>query len=271
MGNAMINIIFNLVTSVLFIPFIKPFAKLIQHIISEQEQVYPLEILKYPLHKEERRYDEDMANISLKALQDDKNYLVGQVLEYISSIWDIDINRIQHNDMTEEILDHRTKFNNEEHRELYEEIIDQLDTIFAYMHLLSSVQLEYDDRQELIVLQKQFISLSNACKATENIREYIDIMRGSTDKALARIHDELLHHIVEINKAVSSLITNNNTTKNDNLAHLVQEMTSYHDSILSHVSPFMKDGNIGEMDLSSLINLTRELSDGYKDIMKTIT
>lgn len=265
MGNAMINIIFNIVTSLLFVPFIKPFAKLVQRIIPEKEQVYPLEILKYPLHKQERRYDEDIAAISLNALEDDRKYLIGQVLEYVSSIRGIDMARIQNNQSNALIFKHMKKFDNEEHKELYEEIKDQLDTIFAYMNQLWSFDLDHDDRQELWVLQKQFISLSNAGKATKNIREDIEIIRNNTHPALEAIYYELADQLIQINRIVHTVLSWT-PDQAEAFTTLIQQVASYRDNILTHVAPHIIQGNVGEMDVSSLINMTREITDGYKDI-----
>gem|GEM_PF-6177756 len=79
--------IFNFTTSLVFVPFLGLFTKLIKWLIPEQKQEFPLQILNVSLSSQEKTYDSDIATVALKALEDDKKYMTRQALEYISSIW----------------------------------------------------------------------------------------------------------------------------------------------------------------------------------------
>ncbi|AKH33157.1 Na+/Pi-cotransporter [candidate division SR1 bacterium Aalborg_AAW-1] len=265
-GNAIINFVFNLITSIAFIPFLGLFTKLIQRVIPEKEEIYPLQIIQHPLHKEQTKYDDDMATLSINALETDKKYLIGQVLEYISSIWGIDTHRIRNQEPNAAVLNNMIKFDNEQHRELYQEIKEQLDTVFAYINQLSLSDLDAANRQKLMLLQKQFISLSNACKATENVRENIQTVKNSLDKKLSIIAYEMIDHIIAINKGVYSIIDGTSYDDTQSLSETIREVSSYRDDILNHIAPYIVKGNVGDMDISSLVNMSREVTDGYKDI-----
>ena len=265
-GNAIINFVFNLTTSIAFIPFLGLFAKLIQTIIPEKEEVYPLQILHQPLNTEKKKYDDDMAALSLAALETDKKYLTGQVLEYISTIWGIDTHRIRNQEPDAAVLHKLLKFDNEQHKEHYQDIKDQLDAIFVYINQLSLSDLDADDRQELMLLQKQFISLSNACKSTENVRENIETVKNSLDKKLSVIAYEMIDHVIDMNKAVYAQIDGTVYDDGKSLAETIRDVSHYRDDILNHIAPYVVKGNVGDMDISSLVNMLREITDGYKDI-----
>lgn len=44
----------------------------------------------------------------------------------------------------------------------------------------------------------------------------------------------------------------------------------YRDDILTTIAPHIHKGNLGEIDISSLVNMVRELSDGFIDITQTL-
>ena len=52
---------------------------------------------------------------------------------------------------------------------------------------------------------------------------------------------------------------------------VINTMKYYRNNIISHVAPYVKNGNVGDMDVSSLVNMTGELTDGIKDIAKIIS
>lgn len=113
MGNAMINFIFNLTTSVLFIPILKQFTRCITKIIPTKEEHYDLAILEHPLDTEEKKQDRDRAAVLLTALAQDKIQLTTQALQYISLIWGINTVRIEHNEPHAAIIDNLIPFDNE--------------------------------------------------------------------------------------------------------------------------------------------------------------
>jgi hypothetical protein len=47
-------------------------------------------------------------------------------------------------------------------------------------------------------------------------------------------------------------------------------MRSYRNNILSHIAPYITHGNVGDMDVSSLVNMNGELTDCIKDISKVL-
>jgi hypothetical protein len=47
-------------------------------------------------------------------------------------------------------------------------------------------------------------------------------------------------------------------------------MRSYRNNILSHVAPYMTNGNVWDMDVSSLVNMNWEITDCIKDVAKVI-
>lgn len=187
-------------------------------------------------------------------------------MEYISTIWGIDTNRIRNQEPDAAILNKLLKFDNEQHREHYQDIKDQLDTIFAYINQLSLSDLQAQDRQKLMLLQKQFISLSNACKSTENVRENIQTVKNSLDKKLSIIAYEMIDHVIDINKAVYAQLDGISYNDPKSVPETIREVSEYRDNMLNHIAPYIVKGNVGDMDISSLVNMSREITDGYKDI-----
>ena len=129
-----------------------------------------------------------------------------QALEYISLIWGLDTNRIEQDEPHASVIDNLVKFDNELHRSLYGSFKNQLDIIFSYIQNTAAMDLDKDDREKLNKLLYGFIGLSNACKATENIRENISTLRDALDPHVRTIYYELMDIIIRMNKAVYSSI-----------------------------------------------------------------
>ena len=87
MGNAVINLVFNATTSLVFVPFLPWFARLIQKIIPERKAVFPLQILDNPIGLPNDKYDDDKISIIINAIDHDKKHLTRETLQYISLIW----------------------------------------------------------------------------------------------------------------------------------------------------------------------------------------
>ena len=47
-------------------------------------------------------------------------------------------------------------------------------------------------------------------------------------------------------------------------------MKQYRNTILTHVAPYVINGNVGDMDVSSLVNMTGELNDCVKSIERAL-
>lgn len=269
-GNAIINFIFNFTTSLAFVPFLKPFTRLITWVIPHKDEHYDLDILQHPLALDEQKYDTDTASVALDALDVDKKYLTRQALEYISMIWGIDSSRIEHDEPQASIIDNLIKFDNELHRAMYTKVKQQLDLIFAYIQSLQSKELTSDDRQELDNYTLSFISLSNAIKATENIRENISTLREALDPHLRTLYYELLDIVISLNKAVYTSIGRTPLKVPCTIDTVVDAMILYRNNLLTHISPYVIKGNVGDMDVSSLVNMTGELVDCVKDMEKSL-
>ncbi len=270
LGIAIINAVFSTITSLLFIPILPWFTKIIQKLVPEKHDDYPLQIFQVPLDKQEQRYNEDIASISLAALEQDKNHIVWQVMLYISSIRGINSQLIQENFSKKEIRKNTITINAETHKKLYDDITEQLDALFAYINKLSHTSLDHDDREELIKLQQQFINLSNAFQATESIKEHITIIKHSSDTTLKEVQHEIMNLIISLNRVVNTILSDKKLKKKEALKEIIHEVNIYRDNILDRVAPFLHKGDIGELDVSSLVNVTRELADEFKDIASAL-
>jgi phosphate:Na+ symporter len=270
MGNAMINFIFNITTSLLFVPILKQFTRCITKIIPTKVEHYDLDILEQPISSEGKKYDSDNAAIALEALDHDKKHLTRQSLEYISLIWGVETRRIENNEPHAWVIDNLITFNNESHRKMYTWLHNQFDIIFAYIQQLSMIDLDVDDRKTLNKQLEGFIWLSSACKDIENIRENINMLREAIDPHVRIIYYELLDIILRTNRAIYSHIWRNPIQDHEDISTVLEDMRTYRNNILSHVAPYVVNGNVGDMDVSSLVNMNGEITDCIKDIAKAV-
>lgn len=270
MGNAIINLVFNATTSLAFVPFLWWFAKLIQKIIPEKQATFPLQILDNPIGLPDDKYDNDKTSVLLWALDHDKKHLTRETLKYISLIWWVDTNRIENNEPHASVIDNLIKFDNELHRTMYDSLKDQFDIVFAYMQQVSNLDLDKEERKQFTELLDGFIGLSNGAKCIENIRENINSLRDSIDPHARIIYYELLDIILRTNRAVYSHIWRNPIQEREDITTVLENMRSYRNNILSHVAPYMKNGNVWDMDVSSLVNMNGEITDCIKDLAKVI-
>ena len=270
MWNAIINLVFNATTSLAFIPFLSPFVRLIQTIIPEKQAVFPLQILDNPIWLPDDKYDNDKTAVLITSLKHDQDYLTKETLHYISFIWWIDILRIQNDEPHASVVRHLIPFDNEIHRKMYESLKEQFDIIFAYMQQVWNLDLDNDERQKFTKLLNGYIGLSNAAKAIENIRENINSLRDSIDPHVHVIYSELLDIIIRTNRSVSSHISKKQSKTPEHIGTLIEDMRLYRNNILSHVAPYVVNGNVWDMDVSSLVNMNGEITDCIKDLSKVI-
>lgn len=267
MGNAMINFIFNLTTSLAFIPFLKLFTRLITWLIPYHKEQYPLHILQYNLpNTTEQKYDADTANIWLQALDDDHKYMTRQALEYISMIWGLDTQRIENNENSASVLDNLIKFDNEVHRKLYLLFKNQMDIVLSSIQTIAWLDLSSEDRVRTQVLLNRFIALSNACKSIENIRENISTLRDNLDSKVRTLYYEMLEIVIMFNRSVYSYHSRTPMLGAQDIADVVRIAKDYRNTILTHVAPMIHQGNIGDVDVSTLVNMTGELVDCVKSL-----
>jgi hypothetical protein len=73
-----------------------------------------------------------------------------------------------------------------------------------------------------------------------------------------------------MNKAVYTKIGRIPLEQAQDINIVVEEMRSYRNNMLSHVAPYIVNGNVGDIDVSSLVNMNGELTDCIKDIAKAI-
>lgn len=113
--------------------------------------------------------------------------------------------------------------------------------------------------------------MSNACKDIESIREDINILRDAIDPNMRRIYYELIDIIIKINKATYAQLGKDMGEHTISIHDVLDEMKIYRNNVLSHIAPHVINGNLGDMDVSSLVNMNGEISDCIKDISKAIT
>lgn len=268
-GIAVINAVFSTFTSLIFVPILPRFTRLVQCIVPLKNEHYPLRILANPLSREEQRYSKDIANIALDALHHDKLYITKLIGEYTANLRWINYRLIQSNAKKEDILHHTISVDSEKQQSFYYTVIEQLDEIFSYINKLNQFDLEWDDRSMLHHLQEDFVMLSNACQSAENKKEHITIMRHSADKNLIKVKKDILHYVIRLEKLIY-YTWNKKEKYQKSLKKLLADVYDYRDTILTKVSPYMKSWDLWELDISSLVNLTRELADQCRDIIHVL-
>ncbi len=270
MWNAIINFVFNLTTSLIFVPFLRQFTRLITWIIPDKQEEYPLSIISTPLNSEDQKYDSDIASIALTALRNDKKYIVRQTLEYVSTIRGIDSNRIEHNESDDSIFNNLIPFDNELHRKLYDEVTEELDLILNYCQLLSEKDLDNEDRARLTEIMLSFLSLTQSLKSIKNIRENIVTIRGSLDQNVRTVYYEILAFVTNFNRTVYAMINNISQENPTNIIEVLWQIEAYNTNLLAHTASMVRKGNIGDLDLSSLVNVCSEMLQCCTQIEKAI-
>ena len=76
--------------------------------------------------------------------------------------------------------------------------------------------------------------------------------------------------IISLNRVVNTILSDKKLKKKEALKEIIHEVNIYRDNILDRVAPFLHKGDIGELDVSSLVNVTRELADEFKDIASAL-
>jgi hypothetical protein len=149
---------------------------------------------------------------------------------------------------------------------MYAKFKNQLDLVLSYIQQLSTLELDTEDRAQIRPLRERAIGLSGACKSIENIRENIHTLRDALDPNLKKIYYELMDMVIRLNKSIYHHIGRTPIKNAEDIDTVIDDMRNYRNNILNHVAPYVINGNVGDMDLSSLVNLTTELTESMKNM-----
>lgn len=190
----MINLVFNAITAIAFIPFIGGFTRLIQWIIPEKETVFPLKIIDLPLTTDTVS---EQTFVALAALQEDKKTIFRQVLEHMASHWNLDSARIERGEAIESILKYRISIDSEDYEKRYQYCKDQFDLVLSYLQQLVMLAPE-KERSEVLLLQQQYLALYSAFQASEDTRETIHMIVNSIEPSIKKLTQDIQTNVVEL-------------------------------------------------------------------------
>lgn len=252
LSNAVLAVVYNLVTCVIFWFFLKPFTKLVIRCVPDKKDT------SNALHIDsiEANLDnESFFGPALLALQEDLKTLVHKGHEYITEIHGIplkEISWVEYN--LESILAKRLDRNKAQHISHYEETKKIADKLIIVCTRLKQFKMDSVASKQLHNIETAIYSTLKSMKAIKNIhRDLIDLREAIDDQTIS-IYEKLVNTQIEISRHLSS-IHEEKESNYEQLIMAVELLKKQHQNFISEVSWLAVKWQLKEIGITTLINV----------------
>lgn len=252
LSNAVLAVVYNLVTCILFWFFLKPFTKLVIWCVPDKKDT------THQLHTESienNLTNESFVNPALLALQEDLKTLIHFWHEYITSIHWLplkEIGAIEYD--LEKIRTKRHDWNKQEHIKLYEETKTIADKLISICTRLKQFKMEHTNAKELHNIETAIYATLKSIKAIKNIhRDFIDL-RESVDEQTISMYEKFVSVQIGISRHLSTI--HEDTESNyEQLIMAVDLLKKHHQSFIKQISLLVTEKQLKEVSITTLINV----------------
>ena len=250
LSNAVLAVVYNVVTCVIFWFFLKPFTKLVMRCVPDKKDVSSalnvenIEII-----------NQSFVNPTLLALQEDLKTLVQHGHTYITAIHWLPLHAVASLDYDpEKIRAARTEWNKQEHIKLYEETKKIADTLIMAATRIKQFKIEPTNAKQLHNIETAIYATLKAIKAIKNIHRDLIDLREAVDKETITLYDRFVNAQIEISRHIVSV----EGEKESNYEHLIlaiELLKKHHQTFIKEVSSLATQGQLKEVGITTLINV----------------
>jgi phosphate:Na+ symporter len=252
LSNAVLAVVYNVFTCVIFGLVLKPFTKLVIRAVPDKKDTTP----KLHIESVEKNLtNASFVNPALLALQEDCKNLVYKGHEYVTFINGLTINTM--NDQTktpQDSINARIEWNKQTHITMYETTREIAEKLLIIATRIKQFTMEATNAKLLHNIETTVYSTLKAMKAIKNIhRDMIDL-REAVDPTSKDLYTKFL----EAQGAMSRHLAFVKTDLTSNYEHLIQAvqiLKKHHATIIQEITTAATQGKLKEIGMATMINV----------------
>lgn len=252
LSNAVLAVVYNVVTCVIFWFFLKPFTRLVTRCVPDKKD------LTNSLHVENIQgnlRNGSFVNPTLLALHEDSKLLLRTSHHYISYIYGISHKQLEAKEFSKETV-RATPINREkqEHIKLYEQSKKIADTLLLVCARCKQFKMDPANAKQLHNIETTIYSTLKAIKAIKNIRRDLIDLREATEPASISLYNQCVLTQIDIGRHLIN-IHDDKADIYEELILAVELLKKHHAAFISEVSRLAIGGELKEISMTTLINV----------------
>lgn len=270
MGNAILNIVFNASTAILFGFFLAPFTKMVEWFVPIKQDDIRLRIEQAQMSK--KWIDFSLAQVY--ALHEDSKMLINQVFAYNSSAFGFDRKILTDKASTiEDILNKTISWNNKEQVIQYDKLKHTSDIMLEYLLPAKTQKLHSKDRILLDQIEATIYANTQSAKSIKNICQDIQDISSSKNKTMKVLAKKILSTAAVFYKHVANIIDKDYDKKNfeeltESLRNIKKDHQHFIGYLTEEITSKLSKEELEELNIPTLLNLDQYL---YQSAKKLVT
>jgi phosphate:Na+ symporter len=252
LSNAVLAVVYNLFTCIIFGLVLKPFTKLVIWCVPDKKE----SITKLRIESVENNLNnEAFVNPAILALQEDAKTLVAVGHTYVAYINGLSIETI--GDKTLEkwaILNKRLEWNKQNHIAMYQKTKEIADKLLIITLRLKQFTLEKTNAKLLHNIETTIYSTLKSIKAIKNIhrdmidfRESIDVQTNAQYSKFLDAQIQISRHLMHVNSDASS--------NYEHMIHAMWLLKQHHQTIIQEMVTAANEGRLKEIGMTTMVNI----------------
>lgn len=272
MGNAVLNIVFNASTAILFGFFLVPFTKLVLSIMpnikSKGQEIPSLKTTTLPALGS----DTTINQAAVYALVDDSKLLCQQTLHYLTYALNIDSDYLEKNNFDQtSLMKHEHKREKSEHQQQYETARETANTLYEFVLQLRPYSLPTSDAKALKHTEESIEACLRSLKSIKNIYHDLQDLAKSSSQSSKKLYIQSRFKVASIAKHLFDIIDNSYTEEDfEEVRQALNELDSFHTGFEHYLSEMVNDGEETDIPLSVLMNIDHYLFQGSEKLVDAV-
>ena len=272
MGNAVLNIIFNASTAILFWFFLVPFTKLVERIMPTLRTAMDLRIKDTKMKKHWSAF----SIAELYALHADSKTLVDHIFTYNSYVFGFDKNTLlDKKSNVDDLINKPISWDKKVHAKQYADIKYISDLMFEYVLPLKIQKLPKSERHLIEQIETGMYAGMRSAKSIKNIYHDLQDLKSSDNKTMQELYQKVQHNAAVFYKHVARVIDRKYTKDNfEELTSALQTIKKDHKNFVDYltktITKKLTKKELEDIDVATLLNLDHYLYQSAKTLVSAL-
>lgn len=270
MGNAVLNVIFNASTVLLFWFILVPFTKLISRLVPEKkDDTLQLKVLGATItwHK----HGSAFSSAQLYALHEDCKVLIDHAATYNAYLFGWDMKKIHEAKDSKKEIKAMWRDKNK-HKEIYTNTKKISDIMFEHLLPLKHEKLPKEIRKISEHVETTIYNVTKSIKSTKNIYRDVQNLKDAESETLKEIYHAFSKQTKEFYLHIAHITDRVYTKENfHELKEALKSVEKYHLGFIEMVTEIInKKRDLEEIDIPTLINVDHYIYQSAKTMVKAL-
>lgn len=245
----------NLLGILLFLPFLKTFARLLERLFKTDDSIVARFIINIP---------DDVPEMAVEGLRKEVRHLLERVFWYHLTLLEINNSAVFKDKKPTYLKDKAVAKQYEEMKELEGEIVEYSVKVQAHKLPASDITV----LQQLFEAVRHSMATAKAIKdIAHNIREF---QKSSNDNKLA-LFELMKKQQLELHEHLYGLFESESTLSNfEVLLDLKNESKEHYNRFIETAAPMIRENRFTDVEISTLFNVNRELHHANKSLINAL-